>query len=205
MIRTLQSSWMTALVGCLLYLGVTAAMIKPLQFPELPSGAELAGPKRSAADAPSWKFHNPEFDQWVAEIKREKESLGLREQQLRDLQTRLESEREELNTATQTINQLQAEFDKNVIRIKDQEVENLKRQAKVISGMSAEGAAGVLNQMPEDEAVRILFTMKADEASLILETLSKLGKIEARRAAVITEKLRHTLPPASGGRAKASL
>jgi len=99
---------------------------------------------------------------------------------------------------------LQRDFDKNVIRIKDQEVENLKRQAKVMSGMSADGAANLISQMPEDDAVRILFTMKPDEASPILETLGKMGKSEARRAALVTEQLRRTLPPETGAQAKKS-
>jgi flagellar motility protein MotE (MotC chaperone) len=204
MIRTLQSSWLAALVGCLLYLGVTLALIKPSQFQGLPGVQQQIASRHDRFDEASWRFRNPEFDQWVQEVKREKESLAVREQQLRELQTRLESERQELNTVTQAIYQLQNEFDKNVIRIKDQEVENLKRQAKVMSGMSPEGAANLINQMPDEDAVRILYTMKTDEASVILDTLGKLGKNEARRAAMVAELMRHTLPPASGGRSKTS-
>jgi flagellar motility protein MotE (MotC chaperone) len=195
MIRMLQSSWITALVGCLLYLGVTLALIRPAQFQGLPGLQKNAAAGRIPSDEPSWRFRNPEFDQWVQEIKREKEALALRDLQLRDLQARLESERHELNTATQTIFQLQKEFDRNVIRIKDQEVDNLKRQAKVMSSMSPEGAASLIYQMPDGDAVRILFTMKADEASPILDALSKMGKNEARRAAAVTEQMRRALPP----------
>jgi flagellar motility protein MotE (MotC chaperone) len=203
MIRILQSSWITALVGCLLYLGVTVALINPAQFQGLPGLGGNAAPAR-LSDEPSWRFRNPEFDQWVLEIKHEREALALRELQLRDLQARLESERHELNTATQTIYQLQKDFDRSVVRIKDQEVENLKRQARVMSGMSPEGAASLIYQMSEGDAVRILFTMRAEEASLVLDVLSKMGKSEARRAATVAEQMRRTLPPDPGPRAKAS-
>jgi flagellar motility protein MotE (MotC chaperone) len=193
MIRLLQSSWVTALTGTLLYLGVTAALIRPNQFtvpppPLQPSMADVVD------YAPSWKFRNPEFEQWIAEMKRERESMMLREQQLQDLQARLEAERQELMVVTQTVYQLQAEFDKNVVRIKDQEAENVKRQAKVMASMSPEAAAGLITEMSEDDATRILFTMKPDEASLIIEELSKTGRTGAKRAATITERLRRTLP-----------
>ncbi len=203
MIRLLQSSWLTALIGGVLYMGVTIGLIVPARF-EGVKALLAAAARRNPLDAPSWQFLNPEFDQWLEEIKLEKESLALREQQLQELQTRLEAERKELTTVTQTVYQLQSEFDKNVLRIKDQEVENVKRQAKVISGMSPEAAAGLINELPEDVAVQILFTMKPGEASVVLEAFSKLGKNEARRAASMTERMRRTLPPDPGARPKPS-
>ena len=118
MIRLLQSAWLAALIGCIVYLGSMMAFIHPekLQAARKASAEEKSTP----SEEPSWKFTNPEFDQWVQEIKRQRDAITLREQQLQELQTRLESERQELNTATQTVSQLQSEFDKNVIRIKDQ-------------------------------------------------------------------------------------
>jgi flagellar motility protein MotE (MotC chaperone) len=202
MIRVLQSSWLAALAGCLLYLGVTAALLSPAKFAGLRTA--LNASEESPNDDPSWRFRNPEIDEWVAEMKREKTALALREQQLKDLQVRLQSDRQELNTATQTVYQLQAEFDKNVLRIKDQEVENLKRQAKILSTMSPDAAASLVKEMPEDDSVRILFTMKVDDASVILENLSKLGKSEAQLAATITERTQKVLPPDPKARPKTS-
>ena len=90
--------------------------------------------------------------------------------------------------------QLQEDFDKNVIRFKAQEVDNIRHQAKLLSDMSPAGAVAMLQQMPDDEAVRILFTMKSDAASPILDAWSKGDKIESKHAAVLTEKLRDILP-----------
>jgi flagellar motility protein MotE (MotC chaperone) len=191
MSRILQSSWFVALVGCLLYLGTTALVLNPSKF----AGIQLAKPDYSAADDPSWKFRNPEFDQWVAQIKNEKENLDLREQHLNELQTRLNTELQEISTVTQTVSHLQENFDKDVIRFKAQEVDNVKHQAKLLSAMSPEGAVAMLDQMPDEEAIRILFTMKNDEASIILDTWSKAGKPEAKRAAQLMEKLRQVLSP----------
>ena len=194
MTRLLQSRWAVLLIGGALYLATTAALIRPEQF----AGALPApGGSLTANNEPSWKFRNPEFEQWIDELKREKEALTTREQQLNELQTRLDAERQEILVVTQTVYQLQGEFDRNVVRISEQEVDNLKRQTKIISGMSAEGAAAMLNEMPEDDMVKVLFTLKADAVSQILDTLSKMGKTEARRAAALSERMRSVLPPAS--------
>lgn len=192
MVRFLQSAWMTMLLGGLLFFATTAALLKPSKF----QGATVAPVEtaKSGNNEPSWKFHNPEMDQWIQEIKHEKEALDAREQQLKDLETRLNAERQEISVVTQAVHQMQTDFDKNVVRLNAQDADNLKRQAKLLSAMSPEGAAATLNEMSDDDVVRILFTMKADDASLALDTLSKGGKEQAKRAAAIFERMRRTLP-----------
>jgi flagellar motility protein MotE (MotC chaperone) len=196
MVRFLQSAWMTMLLGGLLFFATTGALMRPAKFQGALEFAAKAD--RPGNNEPSWKFRNPEMDQWIEEIKSEKEALDAREQQLKELETRLNAERQEISAATQTVYQLQTDFDKNVVRLKAQDAENLKRQAKLLSAMSPEGAAATLNEMSDDEVVRILFTMKADDASLALDTLSKLGKEQAKRAAMIIERMRVALPPTTG-------
>jgi flagellar motility protein MotE (MotC chaperone) len=190
MIRFFQSSWLTALVGCLLYLGTTLALIHPERF----ASARILPTNHSASDDPSWKFKNPEFDQWIAQMKDEKETLALREQQLNEWQSRLDAENQEISIITQTVSHLQSDFDKNIIRFRAQETDNIKHQAKLIAAMSPAGAAALFNELADDEAVRILFVMKTDEASAVLDTMSKLGKPAARRAAVLTGRLHQVLP-----------
>ncbi len=202
MTRIFQSPWLVALAGCLLYLGTTLAILNPAKF----AGVRLAAEQRalSADDDPSWRFRNPEFNQWVAQIKDEKDALALRAQQLNELQVRLDAERQEICTVTQTVAQMQSEFDKNIIRFKAQEADNVRHQAKLIAAMSPEGSAAMVREMSDDDVVRILFTMKTDQASLILDTLSKMGKAEARRAATLTIRLHQVLPPAPSTTASAA-
>jgi flagellar motility protein MotE (MotC chaperone) len=191
MTRILQSSWFAVVIGGVLYLAATILVLQPAKF----AGLRPAAPAdRSADDDPSWRFRNPEFNQWVAQIKEEKDALALREQHLTELQNRLAAERQEIMTVTQTVAQLQADFDRNVIRFKTQETENVHRQAKLIAAMSPAGAAAMIAEMPDDDVVRILFTMKTDEASAILDTLSTHGKDDAKRAATLTVRLHQVLP-----------
>jgi flagellar motility protein MotE (MotC chaperone) len=190
MTRILQSGWFAALIGCALYLGITVIVLSPSKF----AGAQFIQPDYSAEDDPSWRFRNPEFNEWIAQIQNEKERLALREQELDEWQTRLNTELQEITTVTQMVSQLQSNFDKNVVRIKAQEIDNVKRQAKVISAMSPEGAVAIFGQMSDDDVVRILFVMKPDDASVVLDTLSKMGDDQAQRAALLTERLHQVLP-----------
>lgn len=194
--RLLQSPWMAGLLGGLLYLGTTLALFKPHGTLHGTSAAAL---KHFVNNEVSWRFHNPEFDQWVSELRQEKDALALREQQLNELQTRIEVERLELTTVTQQVAQLQADFDRNVIRFKSQEAENVKRQAKLLNAMTPETAAAMLAEMSDDEVVRLLFVMKNDQVSTLLETMSKAGKAETKRATLLTERLRLVLPAAADG------
>jgi flagellar motility protein MotE (MotC chaperone) len=191
MIRILQSGWFAALIGSVLYLAVTVFVLSPSKF----AGAQLIKPDYSADDDPSWRFRNPEFNQWVSQVQNEKARLDLREQQLNEWQTRINSELQEMSLVTQTVWQLQSEFDTNVVRFKAQETDNVKHQAKLIAAMSPEGAVSMFGEMSDNDVVRILFVMKPDQASQILDTLSKSG--EAKRAALLTERLHQVLPDAT--------
>ena len=198
MMRLFQSSWFVALAGCLLYLATTVLVFDSAEFSPPPVEAD----DLSATDDPSWRFHNPEFDQWLSQIKIQKENLDAREQRLNELQTRLNVELQEISAATQTVSQLQAAFDKNVILFKTQEAANLKKQVKLITSMSPEGAVAMLGEMPDETAVRLLFSMKSDDASQILDALSKKNQAGARRAADLTEQLHRILPAGTNSVAK---
>lgn len=190
MTRFLQSGWFVALLGCFLYLGTTIFVLSPSKF----AGARIARPDYSADDDPSWRFRNPEFDDWVAQIQNEKQRLALREEQLDQWQTRLTTELQEISTVTQTVDQLQSQFDQAVVRFSAQQQDNVRHQAKLISAMSPDDAVAMMNQMPDDDVVRILFIMKPDQASAILDALTKMGPSQAKRAALLTERLHQVLP-----------
>src|SRR5271163_1912451 len=109
MTKLLTSSWMTVVISGVLYLGATVAFWKTPK-PAPVEDVEAAAP---AANAPSWEFINPEADQLVAELRAEKRSLAKKETELNDLNTRLQSERTELNEASKSVHQLQTDFDES--------------------------------------------------------------------------------------------
>lgn len=186
--KFLQSPWVAAFLGLLLYAGTTVMLWRPAPPPR-PEAVKPAD-----ESAPSWTFHNPEIESLVAELKQEKATLAERAKQLADLTTRLQIERQEITVITRQVQRLQVEFDRNVVRVREEEVANLKKLAKTYATMSPEGAAAIFAQLDDSSLVKILAGMKDTETAPILETMAKQGEAQAKRAAMLSERLRLVLP-----------
>jgi flagellar motility protein MotE (MotC chaperone) len=185
MTKLLTSSWMTIPVGVAIYAASTVLFWKT---PVAPPRAVQAAP--AAVRNELGQYRNPEADQLVGELKEEKQKLDDREQKLNELATRLDTERGEISNATASVQQLQADFDKNVLRIKDEEIANLKKLAKVYSAMTPDGAALILSDLDDTQVAKILVFMKEGDAAAILEAISKKGDVQAKRAADLSERIR---------------
>lgn len=146
-----------------------------------------------AEDDPSWKFRNPDIDQWVSQIKNERDTLAVREQQLKEWESRLVAESREIASVTQAVSRTQLEFDKRVLLFTEQQKDNAKKQLKVIADMTPDGAVAILNEMPDDEVARLLYTLKPDISGAILDAMSKVGGPSAKRAAALTERIKDIL------------
>jgi flagellar motility protein MotE (MotC chaperone) len=188
MIKLLTSPLVTALLGVAMYLGATVAFWK---MPPLPPPV-ARGPAEPVAklNGPSWEFTNPEADQLVAELKAEKEALKKKEQDLNDLAARLQSERAELNIVTQSVHQLQMDFDQNVLRISEEETANLKKLAKVYADMDPANAAKIFQEMDDTAVIKIMVFMKDTETAGIWEAMAKGSQADAKRAAMLSDRLR---------------
>jgi flagellar motility protein MotE (MotC chaperone) len=194
MIKLFQSQWFAGGFGTVLYLVATVFFWHPVR----PNVSELETPQPHKA-GPSWTFHNPEVEQLIGELKKELEANALKEKQLNELALRLKTERQELNQVTQAVHELQMEFDRNVVRIEEQESANLKKLAKMYATMAPENAVQIMNQMDETTLVKILALMKDTETAPILEAMGKQNEAEAKRAATLSERLRLTLPKPLNG------
>ena len=188
MTRVLQSPFTAMTLGGMSFLLTMFLLIhRPL--------ASKAAPKQEQEDQSTgfWEQHSPEIDLMLQELKKEKESLTKREADLKDLQTRLEAERAELTTITQRVQQLQAEFDQNVVRVKEEEAPNLKKLARMYSNMSPEAVSTIFKELDDQVVVKILSCMKESESAPLIESMAKEGDAQAKRAALISESLRKTL------------
>ncbi len=187
----LKSKWLIVLVlGAISYIGTTLFLLN--KFPLKPIKSEKDYPIVGNLENKhaSWNFYNPELDQLIADLTREKEILDKRAQELKDLETRVKAEHAELLQLTQTVWQLRQDFEKDIVKIKEEEVSNLKKLAKIYSTMSPEGAAKIMAELPDDMIVKVLVFMKESESAQILEVLGKSSSTEAKRVAMITEMLR---------------
>lgn len=140
-----------------------------------------------------WERHDPEIDQLLEEVRREKEALAKREADLKELAKRLAAEQAEITTVTQRVAQMQMEFDQNVVRIKEDEVPNLKRLAKLYTTMSPEAVLVILKELDDQTVVKLFNSMKDSDTAPLLEAIAKEGETQAKRAAAITESLRRTI------------
>jgi flagellar motility protein MotE (MotC chaperone) len=201
MIRILQTKWMVVTVGTLLYALTTWLCLEPQkQFLRAAAALQDAASAKGAEPAgPSWKFQNPELNQLLAELKDEREALRVRATQLDELEARLSTERQEIRVVTQTVARLRKELDVTVSRVTDEEAVNLKKLAKVYATMSPAGAARILKEMDEEQIVKILALMKEAESAPILEGFGQGDKQDAKRAALISNRLRLTIPPPKKG------
>src|SRR5262245_50520850 len=138
MIRILQSNWVVTLVGALVYLGSTVFFLPGPGHWLPPSSLNAVG--LTPPMMPSWDYLNPDFDRLLQDVKERQSKLEQRESELKELEARLNSERLEINAATQLVARLQAAYDKDVNRFKESEVVNLKRLAKTHAAMSPDGS-----------------------------------------------------------------
>ena len=189
--RILQSPAAVVIVAGLMFFTTLFAVISTTHFGTVTA---LAKATLMAEDDPSWKFHNPDIDQWVSQIKDERDALAVREQQLKEWEARLAAESHEISSITQAVSKTQADFDKRVLMFTDQEKENVKKQLKVIAAMSPEGVTTMLNEMSDDEVAKLLYAMKPDIAGATLDAISKLGGASAKRAASLAARIKDVLP-----------
>lgn len=188
--KFLQSPLFAAVFGGVLFL-LTSAFLTTQGLATIPYGdEETEGSAHANIKGPSWDFFNPELDQIVADLKSERDTITSREKQLNELATRLKAERAELDDALKGMKKIQEQVDKNLFRIKEDEAGNLKKLAKMYAAMEPASAARILRELDDTIVVKILTLMKEPETALILESLSRLGEAETKRAAAISENLR---------------
>ncbi|GDY21607.1 hypothetical protein LBMAG56_29540 [Verrucomicrobiota bacterium] len=213
----LQSKWLAAALGGVLFLGLTAGLAlraaKSLApAPVAHEQTEPSEPPPTGAPAASWGFTNPEIEELVRDLREEKTALAKRREQMLELEVRLRAERDELTALKKEIKQLQNEFDqtvtkthaelaqnvakvqedmdKTIARVQDEEVANLKKLAKTYAAMEAASAAAIMREMGDAVVVKIMLFMKETETAPILETLARPNEQAAKRAALISERLR---------------
>jgi flagellar motility protein MotE (MotC chaperone) len=188
--RILQSAGTVVLLGGVIFFLTMFAVFRSVHLGSLSAPAKATV---AAEDNPSWKYRNPEIDQWISQIKEERESLALRTEQLKEWEARLAAESKDIAAVTQTVSQLQADFDKRVLQFKEQEKDNLKKQIKVVADMTPDGAATMFNEMTDDEVAKILYMMKPDISAPILDAMSRQGQAHAARAAILANRLKDVL------------
>lgn len=189
MIKLLQGPLVSMMLGGLSFLFTLFALVqKPLQ-----DGLHDEPVTEEEAQIQFWTQHNPEVDQLMQELRREKEDIARREAELKKLSAQLQAERDAINQVTQRVARLQAEFDQNVIRLKEDELPQLKKMVKLYGTMSPEGVAAIFKELDDQTVIKLMSLMKEDQSAPMLDSMAKEGPDQAKRAASIAESLRRML------------
>jgi flagellar motility protein MotE (MotC chaperone) len=192
--KFLQSKLFAALLGCVLFLLTTAFLttrgLETGSATEDESAEEHGASRKPNSTGASWAFFNPELDQVIDELKSEREAVATKDKQLNELAARLRAERAELDESLKAIKKLQQQVDRDIYRIKEDEAVNLKKLSKMYASMEPVGAARILRELDDVIVVKILGMMKEAETGLILEAMARLGDVETKRAAALSENLR---------------
>lgn len=189
MILLLKSPFTAMILGGLSFLITVFALVQQ----------PLAKSQQHEAERPLdeqtgfWTQHNPEVDQMVQELRKEKQELARREADLRKLAAQLQAERDAINQVTQRVARLQMDFDQNIVRIEQEEIPNLKKLTKMYGTMSPEGVAAIFKELDDRTVVKLMSLMKEEQSAVLLDSMAKEGEAQAKRAATLSETLRRTL------------
>lgn len=188
MIKLLQSGWMAALLGCILFSATIVLCWKSVSLPTATSrGAKAPKPTTvSLIDNVSYA----ELDQLIAELQRERTALAERDKELKEWEVRLAAERAEIVAITQHVDVVKTQIESSLLQVQTNQIANLKRQAKTYAAMAPESAASLFRNLDDADVARILAFMKEAEVARILEAFTRLGPAESKRAAEIADRSR---------------
>jgi flagellar motility protein MotE (MotC chaperone) len=182
-----KSQFFAVFAGGLAFLGTFVALI------ERPLAAVAAAAHQQNENACVVRDEpNQEVEQLAAELRREQEDLKRKESDLRRLQLQIQAEREALNQVTQRVAQVQMEFDQSVVRLKEEELPNLKKLTRMYASMSPEALSAIFKELDDATVARILALMKEDQSAQLLEFMAKEGELQAKRVGALSELLRRT-------------
>lgn len=195
--KLLTSPWGIALLGGLLNLFLTTAMI----LPELGRLAKpgLVFPEKTALAPRLWSFKTDAVNDLITELQTEREKLGADQKSVAMQQAQLVSQRAEIQKVQQEIKTMRDGIEQRVVELQETELKNLKTLAQTYAAMNPPAAVAIFREMDENMVVKIFSFMKADRVGPILGEMAKTPdhageEPMARRAARITDKLRLLKP-----------
>lgn len=174
--------------------GIDAAPVIP---PAEPVPASLLA---QVSEPGSLSFNNPEVTDLVEELRRERELLRQKEEQLLQLRRQIILEKAEIGSITQDFLRAKALMEEamtnRVTLLQNLETNKLALLAKVYTNMPPSAAVAILDKMSVEDVARILEFMKEGNKAAILENFATNDFYKASgKATEISDRLRRIAPP----------
>jgi flagellar motility protein MotE (MotC chaperone) len=184
-----------ALVGVLLSVGVAAGT----SWRTLARRVDTARHERAAQEPnelkkKGWDFWTVEIENLSGDLKEQMLIMKKRSEELDQRQQRIVADEKQLAKVRSELEAMQKEISDRVIQIKADEEVNLKKLASMYANLTPKAVVAIIREMDDTTAVKILSLMKPDVVGPIFEQMTTMSAGAdnplARRAAILTEKLR---------------
>ncbi len=195
--KILSSNIVLALLGGLLYLGVTAALL----LQEIPKYRKEAAHQPSPltleqevnTSGPSWDYVNPVADELVRQLQQKEKILAERKTDLDSLSKQIERERAYISSITNRVHELQADLDQTIITISQAQRTNYKEIVGFYQKMPPAEASKLIYELEDKEIARVLKFLKPTETSAILQTWIEEGPQKMARVTRILEQYQNVV------------
>lgn len=149
-----------------------------------------------------WTFRTREIDSLVANLRDKNIDLNKRENQVKELELRLASEKEELNKLKSKVEDSMKQLSDRLFEVDQVEQKNLKNLAATYSNISPDAVILIFSEMDDSLVVKILSYMSTDVVGPIFQAMAESQEkegISAERVAKISELLRLSLASKKNG------
>ncbi|MDQ8185944.1 hypothetical protein [Pelagicoccus sp. SDUM812002] len=183
-----------ALIALVLMVGTQFVALKMYWTELFPDPQTTALVIKSEEPKPfEWGFASEYISQLERELHKRILMLDAREEELNAYEARLGADRAEIEEIKDEVEQMREHLLEGVVKLEADEVENLKRLAKVYATLTPDATVNIFTDLDDATVVKILFFMKSDTVGAVLQEMATAnGGIaeQVRRAAKISDMLR---------------
>ena len=137
-----------------------------------------------------WDFWTVEIESLANDLRDERGRIKLRDDQLAQREARLNAEQQELEKTRKQIGEMRVAIDQRLIEVTDGEAANLKKLALTYGTLTPKSAVAIFREMDDTTLVKLFSLMKPDTVGPIFEEMGKQSASDAKRAALLSERLR---------------
>ncbi|MDP0499629.1 MAG: hypothetical protein Q7P63_05965 [Verrucomicrobiota bacterium JB022] len=191
----LNNTWVLAMVGLVINLGVvmgTIYMKREAYLPHPSEGEEghVVKPEKNTPEY--WTFEFTQFDEMRRELDAREVEVDKRERELAERKAAIAAEMTELSDFRASLANERSSLTKILKEVSAEEEKNLKFLASTYSQMPPEQVVPILAEMPDEQVVKLLLQMKPDTIGAIfaamVNTDNASGK-QAQRVAYFSQEL----------------
>ena len=189
----MKQNWISFFLSLLLFLGVQSACLftktniwlaefvvikqqqiqRILQEQRQKQTEVLAKKEKEKNKISIWDKQVKDFTGLLAQLETARNQQEIREKQLKAFEDQLKNEREALNVLKQSIEILQSELERRLIKVQESEVKNLITLAESYTNMTPESVAKIFEESEETSVIKIMHFLAPETLGAILQVMSK--------------------------------